>query len=307
MTTINTAPVIAQCYGWGSGDDIDAHQAGDAGGSFDLDNVKDRVLWRSARTADATDPGGFEWTLATQTAICCAELVNTEALAGEQVTWEVSDVSPFVSGTVVDTSSAWPQREDEIWTDADYTLHRTAPVRSNILLGYDNFTGAGPTPAATPTVATVNAKSGRITFSTAGAGRSYWRAAFLGLGINGLTLPPVESSNATIRYEPIALNSGVAAQGGRWTLRYEWLSSTAVEHITAIWQRTAEGTFPAFFFPAAGQRTTAGIITGTTLRPSMRGGLVRLKDWTFDWAKVRPDGAFSAATLVAESWQEVPA
>jgi len=304
---IPTRPVIGRCLPFVTADSIVAHLAGDAGGGLPLANILSPLIMLHGRTADAADPGGFEFRLGAEVQAFAFEVANTGANAGEDVRWLVDNATPFVAANTLDSGSPWPQRREDVWTSGGLQIQ--VPQRPNVLLGFDDFSGGvGPTPAAVPDVATIACRSGRIEFSSAAGSRTFWEASFLGIGVDGRRLPEVEfpGDAPSLPIETVELREGT---GHKWSMSWAHMTTADVDHIDFLWDTSGYGSFPIFFFPAAGQRDTSGLITEANQRPALRGGLARMLEWSR--TESRPtvvDGVETrevSATLSCETWQEV--
>ena len=302
MITAINSPVLAQCHLWASGDTIAAHLAGDSS-TYPLANVKDPVLHLPGQTANNTDPGGFDFTLASQVSICAVGLVNTGALASEDVRIKIASGTGITPITLDTGTAPWPMFADDIWTGHSFIPDK--PQRFCTLLGFDDYTGAG---AAGPAVGnapdTVLCRSGRIEFSTADAGRTEWSTGFLALGRNAVQLPGIDAIGGrdAFRHDPINLNHGL---GDQFSIAWPHVTSDVTEKVWAIWQRSGFGTWPVFFFLNAPNKSTAGVISGTDYSPSLTGGVMRL-------LSVKREGRHQVGTdwnekitITAQSWQGV--
>jgi len=304
-SAITTRPVVAQVYGWQSGDTIAAVVDADDTAPFAIANIISEtvgsVMFRRGRLDNKSANAGFKFELTATISLCSIEVANTGAFTGEDITWQIDDATTFAAADQISTS-AWPQLPLDIWTG--YTgLVRSKPVRSNILLGYDNFT-TGPSPATPPTVATVTCGSGQILFSTPAAARAKWEAAYIALGINGHTLPGLPYSSISVT--PINLRSPAGGMGYKYSLTWQFLSTADTSYLDGLWEVSAHGNFPIFLFPVPGQRSITGVITGTDQREALRGGLMRLLSWTRTEAVDLADGwQATGGKLVAETWEEV--
>lgn len=309
MPLLTTRPVIGRCLPFVTADTITFYLAGDAGGSLPLSNIKSQLIMLHGRTDNATDPGGFEFTLAAEVQAFAFEAANTNAATGEDIRWLVSDAATFVTANTLDSGSPWPQRREDVYTAGGKQIQ--LPQRPNVVVGFDDFSGGvGPTPAAVPDVATIACRSGRIVFSTAAGGRTFWEASFLGIGVDGRRVADVElpGDAPSVPVETVELREG---DGHKWTLTWDHLPTTDADHIDFLWTSSGRGSFPIFFFPTPGQRSTAGVIANADDRPAMRGGLARMLEWSR--AESRPSrdrdtgvaNRVVSATLSCETWQEV--
>ena len=308
MALLTTRPVIGRCLPFVTADTIIAHLAGDAGGDLPLANILSQLIMLHGRTATAADPGGFEWQLATEVQAFAFEVANTNAATGEDIRWLVSDAATFGALTL-DSGSPWPQRREDVWTSGGLQIQ--TPQRPNVLVGFDDFSGGvGGAPAATPDVVTIACRSGRIEFSSAAGGRTFWEASFLGIGIDGRRLAGVEvpGDAPSVPVETVELREG---DGHMWTLTWDHLPTGDADHIDFLWTTSGRGSFPIFFFPTPGQRNTSGVITNADDRPAMRGGLARMLAWSRTESRPERDrdtgveNRVVSATLSCETWQEV--
>ena len=302
MSTILTRPVIARAYVWTTSDTVSPVVDGDAGGDFDLDNIRSPWLTSIGKLDGATTNAGISFVLNAQLgAVAAVEVLNTGALASEGIRIRLDSSATFGTAVTADTGTTyWKQRPDEIWTDSSYSSSSFAQgkQRTSLLLGYDALTGTGgvgPAVASPPDVATVAVRSGQILFDNPGS-RTQWEIGHVALAIEAKRL--AELPYGGITWQPARLRRGM---GYNLTIEWPHLPLADEVHITALWEN--EGA-PVFLFPVPAQKANDGTISVSNVMTASRGGLMRLTGWSGAIDEKRADGTFVKARLSAQTWQE---
>lgn len=300
MTAV--APIVAECYKYTATDAVTAVSTTDPGGDYAMANVVDPSLMLTGHTADTGVGDGFLVTLAANVNLYGGEVVNCELAAGEDC--RIIFYSDAGASVIVANTAMKPGVASAVWT-AHSEATDFMPTRVNWIWGVDTLQ-AGPTPAATPVPTLVSTRAISVTFQGA-VSRTFWETAFIGAMKNARALGhPAHGEGTELDIDMIRLRSG--GTGYRWTMNWDRLSMDDVAFMRAIVASSDHGSWPFFFYPDAGQKDSSGTLTEERLTQGGRGGLARLLSFKASEQQLVGSTYYGrGCTLVAESWQEVPA